>query len=79
MCLGWFLDGRDPLAGWCVLQYAEDQVFCMVGVIFRWRPVSHGVRKMLGLCVLRTVSEKVLPAIVLCGLCRMSDVGDSVP
>jgi len=55
----------------------------VVGVVFRWRggwrPVSHGVRVMLGLCVLRTVGDMVLLTIVLCGLCCMSDVGHCLP
>jgi len=43
----------------------------VVGVIFSWHggwyPVSHGVQEMLGLCVLRTVGDKVLLTIVLYG------------
>ena len=43
----------------------------VVGVIFRWRggwrPVSHGVRDMLELCLLRTVGDDVLLTVVLYG------------
>ena len=55
----------------------------VVGVIFRWRggwrPLSHGVRVMLGFRVLRTVGDRVLLTIVLYGLRCMSDDGDCVP
>jgi len=39
----------------------------MLGVIFSWHPISHGVQEMLGLCMLRTVGDKVLLTIVLYG------------
>jgi len=52
----------------CVMVGDILQVLAMylrvVVVIFRWRggcrPVSHGMREMLGFCVVRTVGDKVL-------------------
>ena len=41
-----------------------------------WCPVSHDVQGVLGLCVLRTVGNKVLLSICCIELHCMSDVGD---
>jgi hypothetical protein len=46
-CFLLLLDGRDLLAGVCVLRGVEDLVQCVVGVTFRWCgcrcSLSHGV------------------------------------